>query len=451
MPPKDKVSRSPHPLTTNAALTPPTPHQKKAVEDKTFGLKNKKGAKDLITMRISFNVYALPPCPLESTSPSRFILPRIGLLNSALVTLEPLFPLTMGVGKYVELVKNQAESAGNRKMMDDAAARKKAAEQKKMSEQQRKAELAELFKPVAQVQKVPFGVDPKTIVCNFFKQGTCQKGSKCKFSHDKDLDRKGTKIDMYADAREKEVSKKDDSMETWDDAKLAAVVDSKQALDNKNMPTEIVCKFFLDAIEDRKYGWFWECPNGGKTCKYRHALPPGYILKKKETEAERREREKDEKENAITIEDFLDTERHNLGPNLTPITEESFNKWKKDRQTKADAENAAAAKAKADAFKKMKSGMKSGMALSGKDLFDFNPDWAVADEDDEDGAMDVYVREDSDHEGEELDPVEEYLGEDDHAVDDILNDKGKGRAEVVAELFDVDELAGLEDDSDDEA
>ena len=41
---------------------------------------------------------------------------------------------------------------------------------------------------------------------------------------------------------------------------------------------------------------------------YRHALPPGYVLKKKETEAERREREENEKENAITIEDFLETE-----------------------------------------------------------------------------------------------------------------------------------------------
>ena len=24
---------------------------------------------------------------------------------------------------------------------------------------------------------------------------------------------------------------------------------------------------------------FWECPNGNKTCKYRHSLPPGYVLK----------------------------------------------------------------------------------------------------------------------------------------------------------------------------
>lgn len=39
-----------------------------------------------------------------------------------------------------------------------------------------------------------------------------------------------------------------------------------------------VCKFFLEAVEKKQYGWFWSCPNGS-TCHYRHALPPGYILK----------------------------------------------------------------------------------------------------------------------------------------------------------------------------
>ena len=52
-------------------------------------------------------------------------------------------------------------------------------------------------------------------------------------------------------------------------------------------------------------------PNGTK-CKYRHALPPGFVLKKKETEEERREREENEKENQITIEDFLETEVMNI-------------------------------------------------------------------------------------------------------------------------------------------
>lgn len=40
-----------------------------------------------------------------------------------------------------------------------------------------------------------------------------------------------------------------------------------------------MCKYFLDAVEKKQYGWFWACPNGAKECHYRHALPPGYILK----------------------------------------------------------------------------------------------------------------------------------------------------------------------------
>ncbi len=42
-----------------------------------------------------------------------------------------------------------------------------------------------------------------------------------------------------------------------------------------------VCKYFLDAVEKEVYGWFWVCPNGGDTCKYRHALPTGYVYKSK--------------------------------------------------------------------------------------------------------------------------------------------------------------------------
>ena len=44
-------------------------------------------------------------------------------------------------------------------------------------------------------------------------------------------------------------------------------------------PSLQVCKYFLEAVEKKQYGWFWVCPNGGKDCHYRHALPPGYVLK----------------------------------------------------------------------------------------------------------------------------------------------------------------------------
>lgn len=55
-------------------------------------------------------------------------------------------------------------------------------EAKKAAEQKKKEELAELFKPIQAAQKIPFGTDPKTVLCQYFKAGSCEKGTKCKVS-----------------------------------------------------------------------------------------------------------------------------------------------------------------------------------------------------------------------------------------------------------------------------
>lgn len=73
-----------------------------------------------------------------------------------------------------------------------------------------------------QVQKVPFGVDPKTVLCQFYKQGNCDKGRKCKFSHDLAIERKGEKRNLYQDTRDAEKEKeeeerKKDDMANWDE------------------------------------------------------------------------------------------------------------------------------------------------------------------------------------------------------------------------------------------
>ncbi len=50
-------------------------------------------------------------------------------------------------------------------------------------------------------------MDPKTVLCQFFKSGQCQKGDKCKFSHDLNIERKSAKIDLYTDSRSEEDKK----------------------------------------------------------------------------------------------------------------------------------------------------------------------------------------------------------------------------------------------------
>jgi len=44
-------------------------------------------------------------------------------------------------------------------------------------------------------------------------------------------------------------------MENWDQNKLESVIDKKYGKDNSQKPTEIVCKYFLEAIETKKYGF----------------------------------------------------------------------------------------------------------------------------------------------------------------------------------------------------
>ena len=52
----------------------------------------------------------------------------------------------------------------------------------------------------------------------------------------------------------------DENMEDWDEDKLAEVVSKKHGAEKTNQ-TDIICKYFLDAVENNKYGWFWECPD----------------------------------------------------------------------------------------------------------------------------------------------------------------------------------------------
>ncbi|KAL3432431.1 hypothetical protein BDV09DRAFT_127675 [Aspergillus tetrazonus] len=267
---------------------PDQPKKKKAtVDDKTFGMKNKKG----------------------------------------------------GSAKK-QIAQLQAQAAHS-KTADEKrkAAEKERREAEKRAAEQAKKEALELFKPV-QVQKVPFGVDPKTVLCQFYKQGHCEKGRKCKFSHDLNVERKAAKKDLYTDSREAEDEKKKaDTMEQWDEAKLRSVVLSKHG--NPRTTTDKVCKYFIEAVENQKYGWFWVCPNGGDKCMYKHSLPPGFVLKTKEQRAAEKAMMDKSPLNTLTLEDWLESERHKLTGELTPVTPETFAKWKKERMDKKAAEEQA--------------------------------------------------------------------------------------------------------------
>jgi len=187
------------------------------------------------------------------------------------------------------------------------------------------------------------------------------------------------KKDIYTDSRD---AKNDDDMSTWDDAKLQEVVNQKKGGQGERCKTDIICKFFLEAVEKRTYGWFWECPNGGDKCQYRHALPEGYVLK--------RDKVDEVVDEGPKIEDIIEEERKALGPGRTPVTFERLQEWlakKKAAQAEAEAAELEAARS---AYAK---GKRSG--VTGRMLFSIDASLFV---DDAAAGEDRYVREESDDE-----------------------------------------------------
>jgi len=273
MPPKKQQKESKKTQNQNKART---------MEDKTFGLKNKKGAKQQ---------------------------------------------------KFVQQIKHQVATSGDpeRRKLEAARALEKS---KKEEERKRKAEIDSLFKEVI---KIPKGVDPKSMLCPYFKAGKCAKGDKCKFSHDLAIERKSAKRGIY----EEEEDKENDTMDGWNEEKLAEVVQQKHGKEKKKNKTAIVCKHFVKALNKEKYGWFWSCPSG-EACIYKHVLPPGFKLNKDKKNA-------DDNEVKISIEELVETERKALGFNTTPVTLQTFTAWKmKKRSEKEKAAKQAKNKKKND-------------------------------------------------------------------------------------------------------
>lgn len=310
----------------------------KIIEDKTFGLKNKKGAKNQ---------------------------------------------------KFIAQVQNQVQNAG--KSAREIAKMQEEKEKRKEEKKKAESELQTLFKPVISQPVLSAGADPKSVLCMYFKQGLCTKGAKCKFSHDLAIERKAEKRSLYDDGREN-ANKENETMANWDEAQLAEVVEKRHGEENKKKnATQIVCKYFLEAVENNTYGWFWSCQNGA-SCQYRHALPPGFILK-------RDKKLLDEQKETISLEDLIENERAGLGSNVTKVTLETFLAWKK---RKIEEKKQQLVK---DEEKKRNEFVKHGrlVGLSGREMFTFNPDLIANDDEDADNDIDYRHRSDDEGEGDDAD------------------------------------------------
>lgn len=105
------------------------------------------------------------------------------------------------VKKEVARIQTAQGLAGKSRLTLEKEKERELRAKQELEAQKRAKEEAALLRPV-QTQKVPFGVDPKTVLCAFFKSGTCEKGNKCKFSHDLNVGRKVEKRNLYGEEEE---------------------------------------------------------------------------------------------------------------------------------------------------------------------------------------------------------------------------------------------------------
>jgi hypothetical protein len=204
---------------------------------------------------------------------------------------------------------------------------------------------------------------------------------------EKEKKKEPEKRDIYTDTRD---AKREETMEDWDDEKLKDVVNRKAGGQGQRCATDIICKHFLAAVENRQYGWFWECPNGGDKCQYRHALPEDYVLKR------------DRDPNAMvdkgpTIEDTIEEQRKGLTGPRTPVTFERLQEWLAKKQAAARA----AEEAEMDTIRARytKTGKTAG--VTGRQLFQIDASLFV---DDAAAGTEKMKAESSDEEDEEGEP-----------------------------------------------
>lgn len=158
------------------------------------------------------------------------------------------------------------------------------------------------------------------------------------------------------------------------DFELMEERESKRA---KLPKTDIVCKFFLDSIKQKVYGWKWQCPNGDD-CHYKHCLPKDYVIKSL----------RGDNQEELTFEEFhdleekIDAERARVAENGTKVTEKTLKEWNEKRRREKERLGGK----KNDLLKKLK----TGKELWSTSHIDFQDDENADDEvyKDEDNQLD---------------------------------------------------------------
>lgn len=196
-------------------------------------------------------------------------------------------------------------------------------------------------------------------------------------------------------------------------------MEQREAKRSKMPKTDIVCKFFLDAVKNKVYGYKWHCPNGDD-CHYRHCLPKDYVIQTLQGKIQEE----------MTIEEFqdleekIDQERERLAVNGTKVTEKVFLEWKEKREKSKHT----IVNKKADLIKKLKTGKE--LFMTGLEI-----------QDDENADDEVYVNQCNQLEEETKNIQSELWGNKEENTDQVKVDtelfKDEGNLDDV-ELEDED-------------
>ena len=308
------------------------------------------------------------------------------------------------VQKYIKGIVDVTKRKVGLKIEDKSREFQEKADKKK--QRQEEAFLNSLYKQVAAVKEqiVPEGVDSKTILCELFKQGKCELGDKCKFSHDLNIEfNKGT-FDIYTDLRE---------FKNKFENEVNKIAEEKEKKRKNRPETNIVCKYFLDAVRKKIYGWNWECPNG-ETCHYKHYLPKNYILLT----------DKDKEQEDMTIDEYMDleeqidAERERIAVNGTKVDDVTFKLWKQKRDEFRNA-------TKDDKDKETTLSKFTGIQLFKKqsDLFKDDDNAEDIKKEDIEKSNDVRIEDDKDELKDNIatNDINEELFKDDANLDDLDN------------------------------
>jgi len=197
--------------------------------------------------------------------------------------------------------------------------------------------------------------------------------------------------------------------------------------------SNIVCKFFIDAVQRKQYGYKWDCPNGDE-CHYKHCLPEGYIMTSKND----RMQEEMTMEEYYNLEENIDEEREVIGKNGTPVNDITFAEWKQKRDE---------FRQKGKDLDEKKKKKETGMQLFRNQANIFK--------DDENAEGNIEREDDNQLEDDTKDNTRKNTGMNDlrtenEIMDDLDNDlKGvKINAELFQEDENLDDLNDVEDDVD---